>query len=26
LSVCVKLPRIGYYVLPGWDNALQEGT
>jgi hypothetical protein len=26
LSVCVNLPRIGYYVLPGWDNDLQEGT
>jgi len=26
LSVAVTLPRIGYYVLPGWDNDLQEGT
>jgi hypothetical protein len=26
LSVCVNLPRIGYYVLPGWDNDLQEET
>jgi hypothetical protein len=26
LSVCVNLPRIGYYVLSGWDNDLEEGT
>jgi hypothetical protein len=24
LSVCVDLPRVGYYVLPGWDNDLQQ--
>jgi hypothetical protein len=24
LSTCVDLPRVGYYVLPGWDNDLQE--
>ena len=24
LSACVDLPRVGYYVLPGWDNDLQE--
>jgi hypothetical protein len=22
LSVCVDLPRAGYYMLPGWDNDL----
>jgi hypothetical protein len=22
LPVCVDLPRVGYYVLPGWDNDL----
>jgi hypothetical protein len=26
LSACINLPRVGYYVLPGWDNDLQEGT
>jgi hypothetical protein len=26
LSACVDLPRVGYYVLPGWDNDLQEET
>jgi len=26
LSACIRLPRVGYYVLPGWDNDLQEGT
>ena len=26
LSVSINLPRVGYYVLPGWDNGLQEGT
>src|SRR5262245_1175761 len=26
LSPWVALPRVGYYVLPGWDNDLQEGT
>jgi hypothetical protein len=26
LSTCVDFPRVGYYVLPGWDNDLQEGT
>jgi hypothetical protein len=26
LSACVDLPRVGYYVLPGWDNDLSEGT
>jgi hypothetical protein len=24
LSALVALPRVGYYVLPGWDNDLQE--
>jgi hypothetical protein len=24
LSTCVDLPRVGYSVLPGWDNDLQE--
>jgi hypothetical protein len=26
LAACVDLPRVGYYVLPGWDNDLQERT
>jgi hypothetical protein len=26
LSAGIDLPRVGYYVLPGWDNDLQEGT
>ena len=25
LATCISLPRVGYYVLPGWDNDLQEG-
>lgn len=23
LSVCIDLPRVGYYLLPGWDNDLR---
>jgi hypothetical protein len=23
LSVCIDLPRVGYYILPGWDNDLR---
>jgi hypothetical protein len=25
LSTCIDLPRVGYYVLPVWDNDLREG-